>query len=78
MIDSLDDERLPFSISDEDLIDFNVWMKEHDRKAREKAIGIAIKKVVWIDGHGVDNGGPLVSLVDVQNMLFSLGLGSCE
>ena len=33
MIDSLDDERLPFSISDEDLIDFNVWMKEHDRTA---------------------------------------------
>jgi hypothetical protein len=44
MIDSLDDERLPFSISDEDLIDFNVWMKEHDRKAREDMLTALDKK----------------------------------
>ena len=49
MIDSLDDERLPFSISDEDLIDFNVWMKEHDRTATLALLKDLVKE---LEGYG--------------------------
>jgi len=45
--DSNTGEILPFGISDDDLIDFNIWLKEHDaeirKDEREKVLDIVIQ-----------------------------------